>query len=327
MDLSPSPGGNLRPVMASNAQRYGGNTQGKSPSRIPHVIPFDHPICRQSYLCFIRSICRSLMSSCCPLDDTLCGILSMPIDIGMRQSMITNVVRWTQREKLQACHFELALGVTLRFVDGYDYSSFMESDEFDVVHDRYSYADNGYPTVFAGSEDRPQYYCGTKLNFALEVLKQSCPTLSAHPDSIIPYFMANPDIGFVLCDDCDRMNIAWLMEHYPVFTQELLDRTTARRKEEEARRVAEATARRQVFPDYSNYVDDYFLWDDDVSQAFNLVERPNGVTQAMVIEEINDVFGRYGPGLHPYGEQYIFDQSGHVLVPEFYEDNDVEMEE
>ena len=139
--------------------------------------------------------------------------------------------------------------------------------------------------------------------------------------------MANPDISFVLCDDCDRMNIPWLMEHYPVFTQELLDRTTARRKEEEARRVAEATARRQVVPDYSNYVDDYFLWDDDVSQAFNLVERPNGVTQAMVIEEINDVIGRYGPGLHPYGEQYIFDQSGHVLVPEFHEDDDVEMEE
>ena len=327
MDLSPSPGGNLRPVMASNARRYGGNTRGKSPSLIPHVIPFDHPICRRSYLCFIRSICHSLMSSRCPLDDTLRGILSMPIDIGMRQSMITNVVRWTQKEKLQACHFKLALGVTLRFVDGYDYSSFMESDEFDVVHDRYSYADNGYPTVFAGSEDRPQYYCGTELNFALKVLKQSCPTLLAHPDSIIPYFMANPDISFVLCDDCERMNIAWLMEHYPVFTQELLDCTTARCKEEEALCAAEATTCRQMLPDYSNYVDDYFLWDDDVSQAFNLVEQPSGVTQAMVIEEISDIFGHYGPGLHLYGEQYIFDQNGHVLVPDIYKDNDVDMEE
>ena len=107
----------LRPAMASDARSYGGETRGKFPSRIPHIIPFDQPICRRSYLCFIRSICCSLMSSRCPLDDTIRGILSMPIDIGMRQSMITNVVRWTQNEKLQACHFELALGVTLRFVD------------------------------------------------------------------------------------------------------------------------------------------------------------------------------------------------------------------
>ena len=62
-------------------------------------------------------------------------------------------------------------------------------------------------------------------------------------------------------------------------------------------------------------------------EAFNLVEQPSGVTQAMLIEKINDLFGRYGPGLHPYGEQYIFDQNRHVLVPEIYKDNNVEMEE
>ena len=95
MDLSPSPRGVLRPAMASDARSYGGETRGKFPSRIPHIIPFDQPICRRSYLCFIRSICRSLMSSRCPLDDTLRGILSMPIDIGMRQSMITNVLNLT----------------------------------------------------------------------------------------------------------------------------------------------------------------------------------------------------------------------------------------
>ena len=125
------------------------------------------------------------------------------------------------------------------------------------------------------------------------------------------------------------MNISWLMEHYPVFTQELLDWTTARRKEEEARRAAEAKACRQIPTTYSNYVDDYFLWDNDVSQAFNLVEQPSGVIQAMVVEEINDVFGCYGAysnSYHPYGEQYIFNQNGHVLVPDIYKDDNVDME-
>ena len=117
------------------------------------------------------------------------------------------------------------------------------------------------------------------------------------------------------------------MEYHPVFMQELLERTTARHKEEEACCAAEAEAHRQMPTDYLNYVNNYFLWDDDVSQAFNLVERPSGVIQAMVIEEINDVFGRYGPGLHLYGEQYIFDQNGHVLVPDIYKDNNVDMEE
>ena len=42
-------------------------------------------------------------------------------------------------------------------------------------------------------------------------------------------------------------------------------------------------------------------------------------------------FGRYGAHGNwssiRMGEQYIFDQSGHVLVPEIYEDDEMEMEE
>lgn len=83
----------------------------------------------------------------------------MSIPIGLRQAMVTNVAFMMQKETMQVCDFEPSLGVTLRHVNGYDYASFMDLDVFDVAHDCYLYANNGYPTVFIGFGFRPQAVC------------------------------------------------------------------------------------------------------------------------------------------------------------------------
>ena len=64
----------------------------------------------------LRLVCE-VMASSTSLNNTFSGILALSLTPELRLCLAINVVRYTQVERMQTCHFELALGVSLRFTN------------------------------------------------------------------------------------------------------------------------------------------------------------------------------------------------------------------
>ena len=64
----------------------------------------------------LRLVCK-VMASSTSLNNTFNGILALSLPPELPLRLAVNVVRYTQVERMQTCHFELALGVSLRYTN------------------------------------------------------------------------------------------------------------------------------------------------------------------------------------------------------------------
>ena len=100
----------------------------------------------------LRLVCK-VMASSTSLNDTFSGILALLLPPELRLRLAINVARYTQIERMQTCHFELALGASLRYTNlseklqkaGGVYCTFLKvAKPTGEPIKRYSYTFNGY---------------------------------------------------------------------------------------------------------------------------------------------------------------------------------------
>ena len=146
----------------------------------------------------LRLVCE-VMASSASLNDTFTGILALSLPPELQLRLAINVVCYTQVERIQTCHFKLALGVSLRYTNlsenlqkvGGVYCTFLK------IHkptgkpiERYAYAFNGYPKALL-SAHRP-FYCSNLYCALLSYAVGDKPNPVKKPEEVIPFFLKTP---------------------------------------------------------------------------------------------------------------------------------------
>ena len=111
--------------------------------------------CHTNQFDLLRMVC-TVMNENTSLNDTVCGLLDMPLPRALRIKLVNNVVRFVQIERMHDCHFEMSFGLSLRHVETMTYNTFMDVDEFGDSIRSYSYADTDFHCARIG-EPKPAH--------------------------------------------------------------------------------------------------------------------------------------------------------------------------
>ena len=198
---------------------------------------------------------------------------------------------------MQTCHFELALGVSLRYTNLSEnlqkvcgvYLTFLR------VHkptgkpiERYcAYALNGYPKALS-SAHRP-FYCSDLYCALSAYTAGDKPNPVKSSEEVIPFFLKTPMIAHLLGGDTNCMELEWLHEHYPTYIQVVLDLLfAAQAKDKLQMGIMDGTIA---------HVDDTVHIINgvraNVADVMSCVYVPDGLTEEMLVNEISNVFLQY----------------------------------
>ena len=271
----------------------------------------------------LRLVCE-VMASSTSLNDTFNGILALSLPPELRLRLAVNVVRYTQVERMQTCHFELALGVSLRYTISSEnlqevggvYRTFLKvSEPSGEPIERYSYAFNGYPRALASASC--PFYCSDLYCALSSYTAGDKPDSVKEPEKVIPFFLKTPMIAHLLGGDTDRMGLEWLHEHYPAYIQVVLDLLfAARAKDELQMGLMDGTIAH--VDDTAHIIDGVRA---NVADVMSRVYVPDGLTKEMLVAEISNVFLQYSAVVTDSEDSGADETAGHTDV-EMVEDDD-----